>query len=419
MSTTNPTLSLKQTADSYRPLALTPRQDLSGYLFAHLGKAFLFAVTCSSVLAVLLIFFFVFLETLPFLQFRTGSATGEAVKFGSAPETAALGTYDVLVTIANGEITAAQIKTTTEETFRDALIISDTIKGLMDQDERGRYLYPENGMELDIDLSQSGTFASVITVVNGFSQFLTSAQWYPESRPAKFGGVALMVGSAYVTLAALVFAVPIGIMAAVFLSDIVSFRVRNVFKPIIEILAAIPSVAYGFFAVLVLAPWLQNTLGFPTGTNALNASLILAVMALPTVISVAEDAISALGRELREASYGLGATRMETLFKVVIPAAHSGIIAAIVLGMMRAIGETMVVWMASGNANQIPSPWWDISQSVRTMTATIAGEMGETEKGSMHYGSLFAVGTLLLLVTFVMNMVSEFFLARAKKALGK
>ena len=147
---------------------------------------------------------------------------------------------------------------------------------------------------------------------------------------------------------------PVGILAAVFLSDIVSMKIRNIIKPIIEILAAIPSVAYGFFAVMVLAPWMQQKFGFSTGTNALNASLILAVMALPTIISVSEDSISAVGRELREASYGCGATRMETIFKVVIPAAHSGIIAGIVLGMMRAIGETMVVWMASGNAAQIP-----------------------------------------------------------------
>jgi phosphate transport system permease protein len=208
-------------------------------------------------------------------------------------------------------------------------------------------------------------------------------------------------------------------MAAVYLSDIVSFKARAVIKPVIEILAAIPSVTYGFFAVLVLAPWMQQRLGFATGTNALNAALILALMALPTIISVAEDSLSALGRELREASYALGATRVETVFKVVIPAALSGIMAAIMLGMMRAIGETMVVWMASGNANQIPHPWWDLSQSVRTMTATIAGEMGETEKGSAHYGSLFVVGVLLLGFSFCLNMASEFFLTRAKRAIGK
>ncbi len=250
------------------------------------------------------------------------------------------------------------------------------------------------------------------------AEFLATQSWYPEAQPPKFGALSLIVGSLYVTISALVFAVPTGILAAIFLSDIVSLKVRDFIKPVIEILAAIPSVAYGFFAMLVLAPWMQTKWGFTTGANVLNASIILSIMVLPTIISVAEDSISAVGRELREASYALGATRFETIFKVAIPAAHSGIIAAIVLGMMRAIGETMVVWMASGNANQIPSPWWDLSQSVRTMTATIAGDMGETPKGSPHYWSLFAIGVVLLIMTFLLNIISEYFLASAKKKAG-
>jgi len=222
-------------------------------------------------------------------------------------------------------------------------------------------------------------------------------------------------GEEGIAVLSMVFAVPTGILAAVFLSDIVSFRVQNIVKPVIELLAAIPSVAYGFFAVMVLAPWMQNKAGFNTGVNALNAGIVLAVMALPTIVSVAQDSISAVGRELREASYGLGATRMETIFKVVIPAAHSGIIAAIILGMMRAVGETMVVWMASGNASQIPHPWWDLSQSIRTMTATIAGDMGETAKGSDHYRSLFTIGLFLLIMTLCLNLFSEYFLTQAAK----
>ena len=316
--------SMQQAAGFEQPLVLTFGQDIRGFLFRHLGRMTLFLLTCTSVMAVFLIFLFVILEAFPFL----------------------------------------------------------------------------------------GKFSIV--------EFMTSTSWYPEhGELPEFGTLALIVGSVYVTAAALVFSVPIGVLAAVFLSDIVPFQIRNIVKPIIEILAAIPSVAYGFFAVLVLAPWLQKYFGFSTGTNALNASLLLSIMALPTIISVAEDSISATGRELREASYGLGATRFETMFRVVIPAAHSGIIAAIVLGMMRAIGETMVVWMASGNASQIPHPWWDLSQSVRTMTATIAGEMGETVKGSDHYSALFAIGLLLLVMTLMLNLVSEYFLTRAKKSLGK
>ncbi len=316
-------LTLEPAADQRRPLALTPGQDLLGYVGSYLGRALLFLITATSVLAVLLILTFVIWRSVPFL--------------------------------------------------RDF----------------------------------------------GIAEFLTSKAWRPTAEEPKFGALTLIIGSLYVSLAALAFAVPLGILAAVFLSDIVSWKIRNVAKPVVEILAAIPSVAYGFFAVLVVAPWLQRKFGFSTGTNALNASMILAIMALPTIISVAEDAISALGRELREASYSLGATRLETMMKVVIPAAHSGIIAAVVLGMMRAIGETMVVWMASGNATQIPHPWWDLSQSIRTMTATIAGEMGEAAEGMPHRSALFAVGVVLLAMTFVLNVISEYFLSRAKKGAGK
>lgn len=247
-------------------------------------------------------------------------------------------------------------------------------------------------------------------------EFLTSHRWFPEHQAhPEYGILAIIAGSFYVTITSLLIAVPTGLLAAIFLSDIASFRVRQFCKPLIEILAAIPSVAYGVFAVMVVAPWLQKNLGFSTGTNALNASIILSIMAMPTIISVAEDALTAVGREIREASYALGATRAETLLRVVIPAAHSGILAAVILGMMRAVGETMVVWMASGNAAQIPSPWWDLSQSVRTMTATIAGELGEVPQGTIHFYSLFAIGLVLLIFTFCLNLLSEHFIIQMKK----
>jgi phosphate transport system permease protein len=322
-STTYNMKMIKLTADKNRPLALTPLQDMRGFLFLHLGRFFLFLVTCTSVMMVLLIFFFVIQQAMPF--------------FGK-------------------------------------LSLADMLK---------------------------------------------SKSWYPTASPPQFGILSLIAGSLYVTIAAIVLAVPTSILAAVFLSEVVSFKVRDFVKPVIEVLAAIPSVAYGFFAVLVLAPWMQTKLGFTTGTNALNASIVLSIMALPTIISVTEDSITAVGHELREASYGLGATRCETVIKVIVPAAHSGIIAAVVLGMMRAIGETMVVWMASGNAARIPSPWWDLSQSIRTMTATIAGEMGETPQDTAHYWALFVLGVVLLVMTFLLNIVSEYFLAAAKKKTGK
>jgi len=253
----------------------------------------------------------------------------------------------------------------------------------------------------------------------GFGEAVSGTDWSPEAQgQERFGMLALIFGSLYVTAGALAIAVPVGILTAVLLSDMVSFRVRQGVKPIIEILAAIPSVAYGFFAVLVLAPLMQERFGLHTGANALNSAIMLAVMAVPTIVSVAEDSLWACGRELREASYACGATRAETLLKIVIPAAHNGIIAAIVLGMMRAIGETMLVWMASGNACQIPHPWYDLTQSVRTMTATVAGEMGETPKGSTHYHALFAVGLMLLTFSLVLNLLTEYLLHRARRSSG-
>lgn len=264
------------------------------------------------------------------------------------------------------------------------------------------------------------TVAAASHAVHRLGELLGSTCWYPEAEgaAAEFGGLSLIAGSLYVTVLALVVAVPTGLMTALCLSDVLPFAARQIIKPVVELLAAIPSVAYGFFAVLMLAPWLQQHLGLPTGTNALNAGLILGLMAIPTIVSVSEDALTAVGRELREASYALGATRAETLLRVVMPAAHNGIIAAVILGMMRAIGETMVVWMASGNAAQIPSPWWDLGQSIRTMTATVAGEMGEVPKGSTHYHALFAVGLLLLAFTFLLNFVTEALLRRVRHGKG-
>ena len=254
--------------------------------------------------------------------------------------------------------------------------------------------------------------------LRGFEEFFTTAGWYPSQDPPQFGALPIFIGSALVTAGAALVAVPLGVAAAVCLSDVLPFGVRQVVKPVVEMLAAIPSVAYGFFALVVLAPWMQ-TRGADSGTNALNVSIILGVMALPTVVSVSEDALQAAGRELREGSYALGATRAETLLRVIIPAASSGILAAVLLGIMRALGETMVVWMASGNAAQIPTPWYNLLQPVRTLTATIAGDMGEADHvtGSARYHVLFAMGLCLLLFCFTCNVISEQIVARQRRRL--
>jgi phosphate transport system permease protein len=324
--------------------------------------------------------------------------------------------------------------------------------------------------------------------LEGFKEFFTSTNWYPSGHPAEFGALSIFVGTGLVTLGAVIVAVPLGISAAVCLSDLLPFNVRQIVKPIIEVLAAIPSVAYGFFALVVFAPLLQNHGGailsagawmilgpvfallvvvggdllldklrgiikkpkiagaiiFPvlgilafalihriasqlsgieisSGTNALNVAVILGIMALPTVVSVSEDALQAAGRELREGSYALGSTRAETIIKAVIPASVSGMLAAVILGVMRAIGETMVVWMASGNAARIPDPIYNMLQPVRTLTATIAGDMGEADHvtGSSRFHVLFAMAFCLLAFSFLMNLASELIVKRSRKKLGK
>jgi phosphate transport system permease protein len=254
--------------------------------------------------------------------------------------------------------------------------------------------------------------------LRGFAEFFTTSGWYPSREPAQFGALAIFAGSALVTAGAALVAVPLGVAAATCLSDVLPFGVRQVVKPVIEILAAIPSVAFGFFALIVLAPWFQAH-GAATGTNALNAAIVLGIMALPTVVSVSEDALQAAGRELREGSYALGATRAETMLRVVLPAASSGIWAAALLGIMRALGETMVVLMASGNAAQIPHPWYDLTQPVRTLTATIASDMGEAEHvtGAERYAVLFAMGLCLLLFSFACNLLGERIVARERRRL--
>ncbi|MBN1510572.1 MAG: phosphate ABC transporter permease subunit PstC [Phycisphaerae bacterium] len=254
--------------------------------------------------------------------------------------------------------------------------------------------------------------------LRGFKEFFTSTHWYPSQEPVEFGALSIFVGSGLVTLGAALVAAPLGVAAALCLSDVLPFGVRQAVKPVIEMLAAIPSVAYGFFALVVFAPWLQR-LGAITGTNALNVSIILGIMALPTVVSVSEDALQAVGRELREGSYALGATRAETLLRTIVPAASSGILAAVLLGIMRALGETMVVWMASGNAAQIPDPWFNFLEPVRTLTATIAGDMGEADHvtGSARYHVLFAMGLCLLLFCFACNLISEWVVSIQRRKL--
>jgi phosphate transport system permease protein len=243
-------------------------------------------------------------------------------------------------------------------------------------------------------------------------QFLFGRNWLPISDPPKFGIVPLMLGSLYVTAGAIVLCVPIGVAAAMFIAEVAPPSLKNILKSLVEILASIPSVVLGFIGIVWLGPFLRTTLHLTTGMCGLTGSLLLAFMALPTIISISEDALATVPRSYKEAAFGLGATRWQTLWRIILPAASSGIIAGVMLGIGRVIGETMVAMMVTGNAPVVPT---SILQPLRTLTATIAGEMGETVGGSEHYFALFAVGLVLFIITFIINLVADTCLRRARR----
>ena len=234
---------------------------------------------------------------------------------------------------------------------------------------------------------------------------LFGQRWYPNEE--LFGTWPLILGSLLVTVGAVVLALPLGLATAVFIRELAPDWLREILKPLIEVLAGIPSVVLGFLGMVAVAPLVRETLGVPTGLTAFTGSLMLAYMALPTMISVAEDAIDAVPKSYRDGALALGATRWQTIWRVVLPAARSGVIMAVMLGIGRAIGETMAVMMVTGNAARIPREWVALFLPVRTMTATIAAEMGEVAQGSTHYHVLFAVGILLFVVTFIINAIAS------------
>jgi len=249
----------------------------------------------------------------------------------------------------------------------------------------------------------------------GFFDFIFGKSWYPTYEPPDFGILPLILGSLWVTAGAVFFCVPIGVGSALFINELAGKRVKAVLKPLIEILAGIPSIVYGFFGMVVVAPFIQRLLGLPVGLTAFTGSLMLGIMATPTVCSISEDALSFVPRSFREASLAVGANRWQTLTRVVFPASASGISTSIILGMSRAVGETMTVLMVTGGAAVIPHTFF---QPVRPMTSTIAAEMGEAVMGSTHYHSLFAIGLILFFITLVFNIIAELISKRYRKKLG-
>jgi phosphate transport system permease protein len=230
-------------------------------------------------------------------------------------------------------------------------------------------------------------------------------RWYPNEE--LFGTWPLILGSLLVTAGAVVIALPLGLATAVFVRELAPDWLREILKPLIEVLAGIPSVVLGFLGMVALAPVVREALDVPTGLSAFSGSLVLAYMALPTIISVAEDAIDAVPKSYRDGALAMGATHWQTIWRVVLPSARSGVIIAVMLGIGRAIGETMAVMMITGNAARIPREWYALFLPARTMTATIAAEMGEVAQGSTHYHVLFAVGILLFVVTFLINAIAS------------
>ncbi|MCK4449529.1 MAG: phosphate ABC transporter permease subunit PstC [Anaerolineae bacterium] len=246
---------------------------------------------------------------------------------------------------------------------------------------------------------------------------LLRTRWYPNE--GHFGLLPLVMGSLLVTVGAAIISLPLGLLTAVFVAEVAPRWVREILKPFIEILAGIPSVVLGFLGMLVVSPLIREHLGAPTGLTALSGSLMLGYMALPTIISVAEDAIDAVPKDYRDAALALGATHWQTIWRVVIPAARSGILIAVMLGIGRAIGETMTVMMVTGNAARLPLGLDAYFKPVRTMTATIAAEMGEVAQGSTHYHILFAIGLVLFVITFIVNLAASWTLFQQGKRYGR
>jgi len=234
---------------------------------------------------------------------------------------------------------------------------------------------------------------------------LLGARWYPTE--GHFGLWPLILGSILVTLGAAVLAMPTGLLTAVFIAEVAPRWLREIVKPMIEVVAGIPSVVLGFLGMLMLSPLVRQVFNAPTGLTAFTGSLVLAYMALPTIISVAEDALDSVPRSYRDAALALGATKWQTIWRVTVPAARSGILTAMMLGIGRAIGETMAVMMVTGNAARIPLTLDSLMRPVRTMTATVAAEMGEVAQGSTHFHVLFAVGIVLFVITLLVNVLAS------------
>lgn len=244
------------------------------------------------------------------------------------------------------------------------------------------------------------------------SKFLTETTWLPTAQPAaQLGVLPLFLGTLWVSLGAILFALPFGLAAAIYMSELAQPKVRRILKPLIELLSGIPSVVYGFFGLVVIVPMIQKLFNLPVGETGLAGSIILGIMALPTIISISEDAIRSTPKAMKEASLALGASHWQTIYRVIVPYSISGISAAVILGIGRAIGETMAVLMVTGNAGVIPHT---LLEPLRTIPATIAAELGESPQGGVHFHALFALGAILFIMTMIINLTVEYIFGKSK-----
>ncbi|MFH1458765.1 MAG: phosphate ABC transporter permease subunit PstC [Candidatus Omnitrophota bacterium] len=247
---------------------------------------------------------------------------------------------------------------------------------------------------------------AVFNIVNPF-EFIFGKKWYPISEPPQLGILPLILGSVLVTLGAAIISIPIGIGCAIYIAEIAPLKIKEILKAGIELLAAIPSVVLGFIGMITLVPFVKKFFNLPTGLTALSGSIMLAFMAIPTIVSIAEDALYSVPKTYKEGALALGATHWQTIWRVLLPASSSGLLAAVMLGIGRVIGETMAVMMITGNAAVMPK---SILVPVRTLTATIAAEMGEAVVGGEHYFALFAIGIVLFVISFAINVTADLFL---------
>jgi phosphate transport system permease protein len=261
--------------------------------------------------------------------------------------------------------------------------------------------------------TESGFQGRIMELENiSLRKFLTEKEWFPTAQPAaQMGVLALISGTLWVSLGAILLALPLGLATAIYMAEIANEKTRRVLKPLIELLAGIPSVVYGFFGLVTIVPLIQQVFNLPVGETGLAGSIILAIMALPTIITISEDALRTTPRAMKEASLALGANKWQTISRVVVPYAASGISAAAILGMGRAIGETMAVLMVTGNAAVMPHT---LLEPVRTIPATIAAELGEATQGGLHFKALFALGCILFIITMIVNLTVEYISSKRK-----